>query len=300
MPRTKAIPVRAAPLRIDGTMDVATAFRAVMGNALDQFDANRPAVARNAPDPEFVHQARVAIRRLRSAIRLFEKDVTPPDGLGEDLRWLGQSLGTARDLDVFVSETLPRATQEATLPEEDGPDSLATIAEACRQQARSAAAAALRGARCRRILLVLHTWRETPELHGSAARKLRRPIRRLARRALADAHARLLRRGCKSLAELRPERRHRTRIAAKRLRYIIEFMADLFPEHPAMLRRLKDLQEVLGQLNDRAVTARLLAGFPDGPARTVLMQWNQQAEAQAFSGLDRLWKRFRREQPFWN
>src|SRR5690349_3666103 len=57
-------------------------------------------VSQTAADPEHVHDSRVAIRRMRAALRLF-KDVLPnAEALDEELRWMADELGPVRDLDV--------------------------------------------------------------------------------------------------------------------------------------------------------------------------------------------------------
>ena len=60
-------------------------------------------------DPEYLHQMRVALRRLRSAFSVFAPalpaETTAP--VAAELKWLGAALGPARDWDVFVTETLP-------------------------------------------------------------------------------------------------------------------------------------------------------------------------------------------------
>ena len=82
-------------------------LRAVIAHGLAVLMANIELLLRY-DDPEYVHQARVALRRVRSAIRLFdgeERDV--PHGLSDELRWFAHVLGAARDWDVIAGETLP-------------------------------------------------------------------------------------------------------------------------------------------------------------------------------------------------
>src|SRR5262249_10276473 len=72
------------------------------------------------------------------------------------------------------------------------------------------------------------------------------------------------------LRELDPERRHRTRLQAKKLRYASEFFAGAFPGKKAARRRnrfvagLEKLQDALGELNDIAVHAGLTERLVDG------------------------------------
>ena len=80
-------------------MDVQTAFQVIAGACLHQLLANRPLMLDG--DPEGLHQMRVATRRLRAALRLFEQVVpTDAEALRAELKWLATSLGAVRDLDV--------------------------------------------------------------------------------------------------------------------------------------------------------------------------------------------------------
>ncbi|MDB5805725.1 MAG: hypothetical protein JWN73_3047, partial [Betaproteobacteria bacterium] len=102
-------PRKAAPAQLDAAMPPAQAFSAVLAAALFQLSANAPG-ALTSDNPEFIHQMRVALRRLRSALHLF-RAYLPYDFVAEggaELQWLAQLLGQARDYDVLVTQTLPR------------------------------------------------------------------------------------------------------------------------------------------------------------------------------------------------
>ena len=92
---------------IDPAMPAAAALRAVVRHGIAIVVANADAL-RSGPSAEHVHQARVALRRMRSAMRLFDPnhDDFPPR-LGKGLRRLARTLGEARDWDVIVDDTLP-------------------------------------------------------------------------------------------------------------------------------------------------------------------------------------------------
>ncbi|MGH6624536.1 MAG: CYTH domain-containing protein, partial [Burkholderiaceae bacterium] len=88
-------------------MSTTAALRAVGRRALEVVLANADAL-RAGGDPECIHQARVALRRFRSAIRLLDRKHDDfPRGLNDELRWLAGALGGARDLDVLTDQTLP-------------------------------------------------------------------------------------------------------------------------------------------------------------------------------------------------
>jgi triphosphatase len=83
-------------------------FRSTAFSCLSQLQGNERGV-RETDAPEFIHQARVAIRRLRSAIRLW-RPLLPEDYVSNfDPRWrtLANQLGDTRNWDVFITEILP-------------------------------------------------------------------------------------------------------------------------------------------------------------------------------------------------
>src|SRR4029077_18570875 len=100
-------PVKADYRVVDRGMVPAEAFRAVCAACVQHIEANRYG-ALAAEDPEYLHQMRVALRRLRTAFAVFADGVAGPVAapLLAELRWLSRSLGSARDWDVFVGVTL--------------------------------------------------------------------------------------------------------------------------------------------------------------------------------------------------
>ncbi|MDP2056767.1 MAG: CYTH and CHAD domain-containing protein, partial [Thiobacillus sp.] len=101
-----AAPVKSAPVALSSDMSVEDGFAAICQACLAQFQANFPGVLAS-DDIEYVHQARVALRRLRAALRLYRRVCGLPDELMDGLRTLAAALGPARDWDVLCAETLP-------------------------------------------------------------------------------------------------------------------------------------------------------------------------------------------------
>ena len=101
----KAAPLKAAArgfvAALAADQSAGTALRAIMAHGLSVLLANTEAMQRG-PDDEYVHQARVALRRMRSALRLLDrKHEDFPEALADELRWVGRLLGAARDWDVL-------------------------------------------------------------------------------------------------------------------------------------------------------------------------------------------------------
>jgi CHAD domain-containing protein len=111
-------------------------------------------------DPAALHQARVAMRRLRSAFTLFRPVIVDerfPE-LREDVRWFTDQLGHARNLDVLLKRTGDRS------------EALRTLLEAERERAYAQVLEALGSARLRRLMLDLVGWLESRAVAGDKAR----------------------------------------------------------------------------------------------------------------------------------
>ena len=248
----------AAPLRARQAVDAA--LRHVIGHGTEVLLANAEGLA-DHEDPEFVHQARVALRRMRSAVRLWKGHCRFPARLARELQWIGRELGAARDADVLVADTLPALAGTLAPAQRTSMRRLLKAAHAQRAQARAAARAALTSGRFALLALDLLAWAhaepdaDTPALH------------RLARKQLARARRRLVE-AARFFMALTPERRHRVRILAKRLRYALDLFAVALPAQATAdyIERLAHLQDLLGELNDASVARTALAALGAPPA----------------------------------
>ncbi|WP_432382354.1 CHAD domain-containing protein [Duganella sp. P38] len=243
-------PFRAQALALDADASLAAAFPAVLGNCLEQIQRNEVAVVEGS-DPETLHQMRVGVRRLRSALKLFEPVAPCPPALLEDVRWLGEQLGAARDWDVLVSSTLSRVAAQPG--DGNAMMELQALALDTAHARRSAAAQAVLSPRYTRLMLTLGAWmlQTAPLLNGAAAD--------FSRQTLRHQHKSLLKRA-RRMSDDDPASAHRTRIAAKRGRYALEFFHALYRRKGtrAYLKTLAAVQEELGQHNDLVVAAELL------------------------------------------
>ncbi|MES2350198.1 MAG: CHAD domain-containing protein, partial [Pseudomonadota bacterium] len=100
--QTGTVPYRAKPVQLDAGATVSDALQAVLGNCLQHIQRNENAVI-EGDDAETLHQMRIGVRRLRSALKLFDAVAPCPPGLLEDIGWLGTQLGAARDWDVLLT-----------------------------------------------------------------------------------------------------------------------------------------------------------------------------------------------------
>jgi CHAD domain-containing protein len=265
---------------------------------------------RASPDaPEPVHQARVALRRLRSAFSIFRAAADGPAlaQANAGLKALGRALGPARDWDVFTAGLGARLGE--AFAEDPAMAKLLRAAEARRLSAYQALAAylatpALRALALDCVALGAGTaWREA--LEPEQRERLAEPLSAYAAALLDRRHARLCTAG-EAFDSLPPAALHDVRLIGKRLRYGCEFFAGLYPAKPArrFLRRLVRLQERLGVLNDAVVAAGLLAELPgSGAAHAgaigVVRGYAAAGTEQMRPRLERAWRHFTEASPFW-
>lgn len=269
---------KARPLSLSKKMTVGQAFQAIAANCLQQIQANHEGVMQG--HVESLHQMRVGLRRLRSALGMFKELLGLPPALQPELDWLVGALGDARDWDVLAGTTLPALAEELQELEAVGGDVAETLDGAMLEQLQQAAssvtaehhaqaAAAAGSGRYTRLMLELarwlqlRGWRDTAG--NDALRQLKQPVPGFARQILRQDQRRLLKRG-HDLQKASPQTRHRARIAAKKSRYATEFFASLYPAGKvrSYVGVLSGLQDELGWLNDLAVADRLLQQLPDG------------------------------------
>ena len=252
--------VKAEPVQLKSGMRAEEALKALAASCIAQIQGNEAGVTQGS-DPEHLHQMRVGLRRLRSLLRLFEDAAPLPEGMDQELRWLGEELGSARDWEVLAEDTLSQLMHAHPGEPVLLPLQQAALAEA--RARRATAGEALGAVRYARLMLRLIAW-----LHGERWRQdaapeqqqaLDAPVKGFARRVLKQGERRMARRGRKLAAADAPAR-HRLRIAAKRMRYATEFFASLYSPHQVrpFVRALSSLQDTLGQLNDAAVTRKAL------------------------------------------
>lgn len=222
-------------------------------------------VARAGADPEGVHQMRVAVRRMRAAIKADGRHL--PDGvrLQAELRWLGSSLGAVRDFDVLLDHI---HAQTADFDEADAAavDQLVAGLVDDRRTARQRMLTVLRGRRYRALRVALAAAVTSPVVEVSdedgpepdaLVDVVHKPLRKLVRTA-------------GKLGEDPPDDDlHELRIHGKRLRYAAELAEPAKPKKVGgLIRATKRLQEILGDHQDAVVgeeqIRRLLADL--GPA----------------------------------
>lgn len=291
-------PRRHGPAALGGVHSVEEALRAALGHLLEVLLAES-AHCRLEAGPRGVHQSRVALRRLRSLLRIFRPVVDGPEWREWDarLKEAAALLGGARDWDVF----LDGLGEAAFLALDRDPRLKRMLATARRERAQAydQVAAMLEGPLFRGAL-----WSGVGLLALRPTAPPDLPLRPFAAEVLRKRWKRLRRAG-EQMEELDATALHEMRLDAKRLRYAAEPFAALWPgKGPKRFnRRLAALQEALGLAND-AVVARDLAGrlegkgaggFALGAVSGFAAGRAERSRLEALEG----WRRLRKAERFW-
>ncbi len=310
---TAPVATRARPLKLGAGSSLDEALAAIFAECTRQIVDNLP-VASEGTDPEGVHQLRVGTRRLRSALSLLRAQLPEPlaSELRTELRWLASDLGPARELDVFLTETLAPILE--VRPGDPSLKRLQEAAEAARATAYVRVRAALTSPRTTRLLLRLgrtlagHDWRKQPLSADSA--RLFSPARERGAELLTRFHRKARKHG-KHLPSRPVEVLHELRIDLKKLRYLGEFFAATFPgaDSRPFLRRAARLQNTLGTLNDGTEAQRVLEGLLEDlgeerrpeydAAAGFVLGWIQRGTRDELAKAAKRSKRFLKAHRFW-
>jgi CHAD domain-containing protein len=220
--------------------------------------ANRPQTE-TAPTPDEIHQLRVAARRLRVGLKVFQRMLPTREvaRFRQDFRWFASSLGEARDLDVYTESF--KAYAQTLLPEQRAElNGYELHLRRERADARHKASAALANPRTAALFDDAARFFAAGPSAGALRRWRSLTTRDGARDSIRKSAGRVRRLGKRLDLRSRPTQFHELRIKAKRLRYELEFFAEVYPllKHPA--KKCKALQELLGTHQDAyTATARL-------------------------------------------
>ena len=243
--------------------------------------------------PIGVHQTRVALRRLRAAFGLFRSAVDGPvvRALSAEAKWLAGECAPARDLHVFLNETVS-----------DVPPIVRRIGNRLAKTHLERARTALSGARFEGF------HRQLDAFAALSPASTHERLDEFARSVLDKRHDKVAKRGRK-LGSLDERRLHRLRIAIKKLRYAADFLRPAFasPLAKPYIEATARLQGALGALNDRAVAAHVLADLATaarpsedaGPPLKALAKQAASGNKRRRRKLERAWMEFRKAGRFW-
>lgn len=308
--RESAATVRASTPQLPAGADIDTVFKTLAFECMAQLQGNEHGVL-HSRDIEYLHQARIALRRLRSVFNVFS-DVIPEKHFADQLEWLrntGHLLGRARDWDVFVTGFLPIACE--------GLDDEAMLAEVARTAAHQRV---LARRRVRAALTnpgyaaqILSLTQKLQEQNWDADRSIEQrmlatqPANAFASSVLERAHRKVFRQA-KRMDRTSAADIHKLRIRIKRLRYCSELLSPLFKRKAArkFLKRMAGMQDMLGAHNDAVNAASLIDQLRQANNTTecgeVLAYLRGYAHAQSrfsLSGFGAKWNKLDSAAVFW-
>ena len=302
-PALRPRPRKATLVSLTPDLTVGEAFRLIVSGGLKHLFGNQVPIRRGHPGA--VHQSRVAMRRLRAALRAF-KTLLPYDkrkAFNSEFRWFQQRLAPARDWHVFLDETVP-------LIAETQPDAeihigrLRRLARVERRRATHEAVEHLESRRYARLILQLRKWLANLE-HEIPARAFNRPVTPFAKAVLRRTQRDLLRE-TRPLARLPGEDLHTLRKNGKKARYATEFFSPLWTgdDVKPYLKLMARLQDQLGSSNDAVVARQILWNIRPGrldPETIRLVQdWSEERIQECIRTAQPHWRRLRKAQPFWH
>src|SRR5262245_25619054 len=241
-----------------GSNDAFIAFaHAVLRREAAALAANKPQA--DAPTPDEIHQLRVAARRLRVALRLFGRMLPSKDAARfiTELRWFAGSLGDIRDLDVYT-ENFKAYVQGVPPEQRAGLSGYEMYLRRERTEARQRAAAAVASPRAAALFADIDRFAAAGPSAGALRRWGSLTVGDAMRQNVRRSVGRVRRIGNELTTRARPAELHGLRIKSKRLRYELEFFAEVYPPLKQTAKECKALQDLLGTLQDvYAGTARL-------------------------------------------
>lgn len=292
---------KAIHITINKSMNTRAACKDILRGCLQQLQDNTKGFVAREADDEYLHQMRVALRRMRSNFNLFSHafDKAEFSILIAELKWLAGKLGPARNWDVFTFEVLPPIS--STLTAELSLTILQQASEHERQVNLALALKAIESQRYQVFLLNLGaalnsaSWPEFDTVHPAL-------ILDFANRILNKSYQQFRNSG-KNIRTLPKDKFHPLRIAGKKLRYAVEFFMPLYPPHAVrpFLNAMTILQDTLGSINDAATANYLLEAISSTnfEALYLVRGWLSCQSRQHITELGPLWQRFKSIDTFW-
>jgi CHAD domain-containing protein/uncharacterized protein YjbK len=238
---------------LDDRLDLAV--RKILGDQFQRFQKYLPGVHGDI-DTEFVHQARVATRRMRSAMRLFQEAI-PENTAGyleAEVKWLGALFGVVRDLDVFLLNLTRFREQIERFPLKKK-TAFENWIEKHRRAPFKSLCQAIESPRYKIFERRFMQFLERPlPLHPRSPLALKR-VEEVAPVLITEKFEAVIEQGKAVLANSKLKQFHRLRIQMKRLRYASEFMAPAYDDAlDPFIERTVEIQDCLGELQDTVFT----------------------------------------------
>ena len=248
---TPPAPPDFGPTEVDESLSTGEfAFR-ILRKQFDIFLAHEPGT-RIGEDPEELHDMRVATRRMRAAMKIFEGALPARTRAFRDsLKWVAGALGEVRDIDVQLGH-LEDWVSEATPENREPLLALRAVLEGQRAKARKAMLRVLDSRRYAKLIASFTGFlQQGPSRRAAGARQ---PIMEAAPGLVRKPYRKVRKLGDPLTEDSSGEEFHELRKKGKRLRYALEFLSGIYGEPiKEFVGPLKELQDVLGDHQDAEV-----------------------------------------------
>jgi CHAD domain-containing protein/CYTH domain-containing protein len=245
----------------------ANAVKAIFYTLLKSIEANRDAILHREYDPERLHQLRVAMRKLRALLSQMRSLflIEWRNEHKERLAFLMRQTGKQRDIDVYL-ESIPNYKQMLPKDLRGGLDLLEDYLTKKSKEGRDELINFLQSEQFNRELEILLDFC-CSEGDIGLSKRCSEPIIIEVKRVLRKRYKRILKRGDSLNRDSLASDYHLLRIDVKKLRYIVEFFASLFDKdaYSSMLKRLKEIQTILGEHQDLEVQSSYLKELSQVP-----------------------------------
>ncbi|MBN1663628.1 MAG: CHAD domain-containing protein [Deltaproteobacteria bacterium] len=253
---SKKIPEKWHILRTD-RFDLAV--RKILSYQWQRFQDLLPGVKKDI-DSEFVHQARVATRRMRSALRLFQAAVPESTGayFGAELKWLGALFGSVRDLDVFLLN-LPGFQMQMGRFGNGKLRIFENWIDEHRRRPFDDLCDGLNSQRFANFSRRLTRFLQTPLPVKPRATMALKKVEDAAPEIILQKFAAVMEQGHNLSVDPKIKQYHLLRIEMKKLRYACEFLAPAYGEAlNEFIEKVVSIQDCLGQLQDTVFTRQFV------------------------------------------
>ncbi|MDR2061311.1 MAG: CHAD domain-containing protein [Acinetobacter sp.] len=231
---------KAKSLNLDKDVSAEQAIKQIIENTLNHILPNAAAIADGVAEADHIHQARVGLRRLRSALKHFSNWSAQIDSKWESqLADIFRALGQSRDNDAIQDSVIPLVKQVCDF-EFPFPENVDTNI-----------AGLLSDSKTTQLFLSLFSFSYSDQQSKSKlSKQAAKSLTKLYQKILKDAA---------QFSSLAVEQQHRTRKRVKQLRYCIDFIAGIYPEKQVQqfLNKLQPIQEYLGFYNDLFVAEQI-------------------------------------------
>ena len=269
----------------DGLLEAAAVARMLIAQEMIGVLANAEGL-RSGNDTEFVHQARICLRRMRACLDIL--DVRLPAPLDDGLRIWSERFGRVRDWDVLCQQQLPQLIDDLGSADPAAWERITVAAHRHRDAATQQLRQALESAAFAHLVLRLLQW---SAISGAAGGKgADKPVGAQALKAIRKQMQRVGEAG-RNFAEVSPRRQHRIRQQAKTVRYAIDCLAPVLPHRlqGAVRRALVRFQDAAGRVQDSSVAAAAVQRLTRSAAlHRELAAWAAQRRAKPAQKAQRL------------